>query len=129
MNLEKVLYCTLKNEGCTYGLLDDKIFLPESPYYALSLYKEYEEVIPLKDFSVQHLSKFVIKHMDKFESGLCLGTWVHQGKVYLDITQVFHKEYFALCEIQAQATDQIAAWDLETSALIPFDYDIEEALY
>lgn len=128
MKIEQVLYRTLKDGGCTYGLLDDKIFLPGSPYYALSLHKECEEIVPLKDFSVQDLTMYVAKHLDKFESGLCLGTWVNHGKVYMDISQLFHKEYFSLGEIQALATDQIAAWDLETSTIIPFDYDIEETL-
>lgn len=128
MKVEQVLYRTLKDGGCTYGLLDDKIFLPGSPYYALSLHKECEEIIPLKDFSVQDLTKFVAKHLDKFESGLCLGTWVNAGKVYLDITQLFHKDYFTLFEIKLSAVDQIAAWDLETSTLITFDYDIKETL-
>lgn len=128
MKLEQVLYRTLKDGGCTYILLDDKIILPGSPYYALSLHKECEEIIPLKDFSAQSLNTYVAKHLDKFESGLCLGTWVNHGKVYLDISQIFHKEYFSLSEIQAEATDQIAAWDLETSTLIPFDYDIEETI-
>lgn len=130
MNLEKVLYRTLKDGGCTYGLLDDKIFLPGSPYYALSLHKECEEIIPLKDFDSSDLAVYVVRYRDKFESGLCLGTWVDHGKVYLDITQVFHKEYYDLNNVRDLATDQIAAWDLETSTLIPFDYsyDIEETL-
>jgi hypothetical protein len=128
MKLEQVLYRTLKDGGCTYGLLDDKIFLPGSPYYALSLHKECEEVVPLKDFSVQDLTVYVARHLDKFESGLCLGTWVHEGKVYLDITQLFHKDYFTLYEIKAMGTDQIAVYDLETSELIYFDYDIKETL-
>lgn len=128
MNLEQVLYRTLKDGGCTYGLLDDKIFLPGSPYYALSLHKECEEIIPLRDFSVLDLAVYVARYRDKFESGLCLGTWVHEGRVYLDITQLFHKDYFTLFEIKLSAVDQIAAWDLETSTLITFDYDIKETL-
>ena len=126
MKVEQVLYRTLKNGGCTYGPLDDEIFLPGSPYYALSLHKDCEEVVPLKDFGVESIWGYAARHKDKFVSGFCLGTWVHEGNVYLDITQLFHKDYFTLSEIHAMNDDQIAAWDLETSELMYFDYDTEE---
>jgi hypothetical protein len=128
MKIEQVLYKTLKDGGCTFGPLDDQIFLPGSPYYALSLHKECEEVVHLKGFSVENIWQYLARHKEKFDLGLCLGTWVHEGKVFLDITQLFHKEYFTLSEIKSKAVDQIAAWDLETSTLIPFDYDTKETL-
>jgi len=128
MKKEQVLYRTLKDGGCTFGPIGDQIFLPGSPYYALSLHKECEEIIPLKEFSVESIWQYLARHKEKFDSGLCLGTWVHEGNVYLDITQLFHKDYFTLFEIKLRAVDQIAAWDLETSTLIPFDYDIKETI-
>lgn len=123
MNIEAIVYRTLKDDGCTYSPLEDHIFLPGSPYYALSLHKECEEIIPLSDFSVDKLWEYIAKHKDKFDEGLCLGTWLYAGKVYLDITQLFYKEYFTLHEVVAKSKDQLAAWDLETSRLISLNYE------
>ena len=107
---------TLLKNGCTYSLPRAELILPGYPYYSLSLHKDLEEIIPIEEFSIGRIKMFIIKNSELlWYSDVCVGTWVHEGNVYLDVSSLFSKEATTIEELKSLATDQIAAWDFELS--------------
>jgi hypothetical protein len=123
-----VLYRTLKDGGCTYSLVEDRILEKGERSYVMSIYPKKEFKIPLKDFNIYKLNQYVINNIGLLtQAGHVLGTWVHEEEVYLDVSVLFSKDSYLLEDLQLMSNHgQIAAWDLETSTLIPFDYDTKE---
>lgn len=115
---------TLQDGGVTYSL--EEGLLLGRPFYAISLHKELEEIIPKKEFNADKIKMFIIKN-DKilWEDIRAIGTWIYNDDVYLDVTTVFPKDGpCAVTEEElanlAYHNGQLAAWDLELNQEIKF---------
>lgn len=94
---------TLLNGGGTFG---DNI--PETGY--LVAREEPSLTIPLAEFNHESISGFTVP------DGCFLGTWVHDGQVYIDVTEHFVDLEEALCA--ARLGNQLAIWDIENEVEI-----------
>ena len=122
MNLKNLVDITLQHGGCTYDIQTGPV--GSIPYYALPIHKHLEERVPVTVFNEKDVKIFISKNIDELlVDDRCIGTWIHNGVVYLDVISIFSKEETNLEGLKAIATanQQIAAWDLETNTVISFE--------
>ncbi len=108
-NLQK-LYLNILNEGgSTYDTKNDMFI---SNGYAVSIHKEYEEVVNIDDFTTLTILKYYEKNYKVFKNdpNAYFGFWIDGNKVYLDISNV----YFDFNEAVALGKEnkQLAIYDL-----------------
>lgn len=83
----EIVKATLSQGGGTFGL-----FGQPKDGYAVAI-KGYEKQVDLKEFGVKHVLEFYHENRKILQNPeYHLGTWVHKGKVYLDISQVLKDE-------------------------------------
>ena len=118
--ISRIIGDTLSGKGgCTYSLSDGERIIFGSPFYALSLHKELEEIIPVEELNETHIKMFIIKNSELlWQPNVAIGTWVNEEQVYLDVTTLFSKHHTSLEQLRAMSTDQLAAWDMETNEVI-----------
>lgn len=111
-----IAYETLANDGYTIAL-DGKI--PTSGYM-VSCHKDKERVLEVADVKT-NLSLFIstiqwmmMEYKDILQyEGMYLGTWISEGKIYIDISTNVQSIYKA--NSLARDNDQIAFWSLGDS--------------
>lgn len=117
--INQIERATVVDGGCTYSLSAGEMILPGSPLYVISLHKAEEEIILLDDFDVTKIRMFIIKNSaELWQPNIAIGTWVHEGQVYLDIVSLFDKGQTGLEELHSISTDQLAAWDMDTNEVV-----------
>lgn len=122
--IELIEVKTHSEGGCTYSLMESRMLTAGEPLYLVSLHKELEEVYLLKEFSASDIRLFIISNSDLLWSpGMAIGTWVNEGKVYLDVTTVIDKRSCSVEDLKELVKDQIAGWDMETNEVIVFNND------
>ena len=94
MNLNKLIQLTLQNEGCSLSF-NSGIFNPNVGYF--SSYKDSEFKIKIEDFTEAKVRVLMIPYLIKNKELVktntsFIGTWVHEGLVYLDISKQFEHE-------------------------------------
>lgn len=121
MNLKNLVDVTLKTGGCTYDIQTGPV--DSIPYYALSIHKHLEWRVALHVFGEKHIKGFISSNTDHLlEDNRCIGTWISNNEVYIDVISLFCKDETNLegLEAIALANQQVAAWDLETNTIINF---------
>lgn len=81
--------------------------------YALSEHKEHEEIIPIADFTSQHVENFRTEHEELLaRPNSYIGGWFNEDNdtVYLDISTVLPERREAMA--RARGARQAAIWDL-----------------
>ncbi len=74
-----------KNGGFTYGMTVGG-FVTNG--YMVSTVKNAEQVVPVAELTEDIIAGYILDHLDELTtSGNCLGAWLHEGNVYLDISQ------------------------------------------
>lgn len=112
-NLNQFIQETTQNGGCTYSLFGG--YSPESGF-VVSILSD-QTTCKVNEFSPYLLGKFIKEHADKLsQSYNYLGSWIENGKVYLDVCEV-SKDKAAALKIAAQ-NNQIAIFDLSTKETI-----------
>ena len=108
--LYSVVEDTLANGGLTI-----KPFTGEKPSggYMVAL-EGFELKVPLSEFFTGVVADYIGEHAQKLMSNpaLCLGTWVHEGSVYLDLSENVGSLDKAL-EL-GRERNQLAVFNLET---------------
>lgn len=108
-NLQK-LYLNILNEGgATYDTKND-MFIDRG--YAVSIHKEYEEVVDVKDFTTLTILKYYEKNYKVFKNdpNARFGFWIDENKVYLDISNVYDSFHEAV--VLGKENNQKAIYDL-----------------
>ncbi len=109
MKYEKIIKETLKNNGGSFNVSKKKIKSPLKGY--MCSIKDIL-IIDKKDFNVKLLKSLVKKEFELLkENENFLGTWVDEGKVYIDISANFTDKEKALQV--AEENKQIAIFDLQ----------------
>jgi hypothetical protein len=91
--------------------------------FVLSLHKDREQVLDVKDIDVVELATYAAKNRDLLgQTDNYLGGWHNpaNGKVYLDVSTVVQSATDA--EHLARAAQQEAYFDLQTGTSVPIDY-------
>lgn len=113
---ESVYQGTLDNGGVTLALDGTS---PQTGY-AFSFDKSTEKVIPMQSFTPAHVEEFINNHMmDLQQPNRYIGTWVSDGEVYLDVSQVESDQ--SIARQLAQNANQKAYWDIDNSQEISLD--------
>jgi hypothetical protein len=124
-NLKDFLHATLENGGATFNLVTGE--LNPSVGYMVAL-GGHEKIIGSDTFSIPQLQYHIADYIkDKailLASGITddkkyLGTWIHDGKLYLDISINFIDKAMAV-EI-ATRSNQLAIWDCANAIEIKTD--------
>ena len=121
MNLKNLVDITLTKGGCTYDIQTGPV--DNIPYYALSIHKHLEAKVPVTVFNEKDVKIYISRNIDELlVDNRCIGTWVHNEEVYLDVISIFHKNDTNLegLKVIATANEQVAAWDLESNTIINF---------
>ena len=117
----KALDLTKKNGGVTINLNGD---MPTSGY-ALAEKKTTELSVPIEKFTQDTLDKYVQDHYNELNlPNRHLGTWVDNGKVYMDVSSVYKNFNEAMSK--AEQAQQLAIFDLdkfETHNLSDYEKD------
>ena len=97
------------HDGCTYNVHLCNML---SGGYAIAI-KGFEEQILLKEFDEEKIELFLKKNSSIFRANqdYCLGAWVNDGKVYLDISKVISS--YSAAHNYCVANNEIAFFDLE----------------
>ena len=125
MNLTDIVRVTKEKGGVSYSLYNND--MANTPNYALSIYKDKETIIPLDEFNDEYIKQFIFLNGDILhEENVMIGTWVHEGNVYLDIALLYPKDIFTSDVIKNIARDnkQLAYFDLETMQSI-YEHTLE----
>ena len=110
VGFDESVYAKIMDEGgCTISVSGSD----PSAGYAFSEYKQYEESIPIDEFSSQHVKRFRVKHEKLLaHPDHYIGGWFNKdnGEVYLDISTVLPERREAMA--RARGDGQTAIWDL-----------------
>ena len=82
--LKQLINVTKLNGGATYSPSKKKYM---SSGYAVAT-EGNEVVVPLASFNAVTVALYWLRHRRQLRGDNCLGTWVNDGKVYLDISEV-----------------------------------------
>ncbi len=106
------------NGGSTINLTTGK---PITEGFAVAISKDYEKVIPGDKLTKEQLDAYKSEHQDVLDADprRTIGTWVDNGKTYLDISTVLPTEKEAI-EVGKQ-NNQLAIFDLKTFTTIPIE--------
>lgn len=105
---------TKENGGVTINIKGD---IPTDGY-AYAPLKETEQVIPVEQFSPQHVNSFRELNKAALEDPRNhVGVWVDGGRVYLDVSRVGSRSRETITE--AQGANQLAVYDLGEGRTIP----------
>lgn len=97
---------TLADGGATVSLSGEP--LPDHGYLVSD---DGGETVALQDFTEETLQDFTRRHAYQLSgAGAYLGTWVHEGTVYLDVTRHWFGRDVALTHAAQQ--NQLAIWDV-----------------
>jgi len=112
--------------GPAYAKLLDQVRQPDGGFtvhtlsgdipktgYALSLHKDREQIVPMKELKLADLARFAVKNADLLSrKDHYFGAWHNpqDDKVYFDVSQVVHNA--AEAERLGRAADQLAYFDL-----------------
>ena len=113
MTTYDILNATITNGGCTYNVYTDTN-LANSPSYAVSMYPECEKIISLSSIVYTNLDSinlylYLNKELLRIPTN-SLGTWLDDGKVYLDIVRTIPDKGEALRI--AKDNNELAIFDL-----------------
>ena len=63
-----------------------------------------EQIIPLDKFTKAKVAQYIDNNIEALNRGFHLGTWVDEGKVYFDLSIVYHSlgSAWAACKINKQ---------------------------
>ena len=98
MDYKKIVQDTLSNGGYTNKAKEKNRFVVAV--------KGHEKIVDIKDFSETTIKQYVEENGQEF------GTWLYQGKVYLDKVETFENKEKAISE--AKKRKELAIFDLET---------------
>jgi hypothetical protein len=117
MNIvQQIVERTRKDGGCTYGLLEGRFVEAGEPFYSMSLDKNLEAIIVNHRFDEMEMRGYIENNIDRLlMGGHAVGTWMYEGRVYLDVVYLFKKDLYNELDLIEFASDQIAAWDFEFS--------------
>ena len=80
---------------------------------AVSPYPEHTKLVPLKDFSADHIAEYMVAKAAMLkDTANHVGAWVHEGNVFLDVV-IVAKNHAKAVEV-CKSKDQIAYFDLKT---------------
>lgn len=103
---------TIDNGGATYSVSRGE-FVRDG--YAVSIAKEIERIVPESGLwaLASEIVGYLLHNVAQFDDpAACLGTWVHEGNVYLDVSLVYSDKETALTV--GRENLQIAIFDLST---------------
>ena len=108
-NLINTIYDeTLKNNGASYNL--DNV-APTKGFMVATFGNEL--VINQKDFTKEILKNFIESKLELLQNkNYCVGTWMDDGKVYLDISENIKNKNKAI--FKGKINKQIAIFDLSS---------------
>lgn len=105
---------TLANGGVTINLAGQQ----PSSGYAFPPSKSSEVTVPVEQFTPDVIAQYISAHKRELEDpDNYLGTWIDNGLVYLDISQVLDDEQEAFK--RATDSNQIAMWDIANNVEVP----------
>lgn len=112
--LRQVVRATVEEGGCTYNTHGGR---PGPVTHGVACanpeHAQYERIVPLEEFNVAAVQRYLWEHTKRLkEEGVHLGTWLHEGNVYLDLTTVYRTLPAALQA--ARRTNQLAVFNLST---------------
>lgn len=115
---EDILRHTLKSGGLTYRLSTNS---QPNTGYAFSPNKGTEVKIPVGKITPRDIERYVEANRDALRKrGAHLGTWVHEGNVYLDVSHVGPSDESTIK--LAREAKQKAVFDLSSGEEIPTGY-------
>src|SRR5688572_15077982 len=121
---DKIVLHTLEHGGGTFLLPNMYPIHPHAKVWCLSLDDNRGIVVPIDDFHVtavavwllngnqDYINQWNSRHTN-YGSIKCVGTWVDEGNVYIDVTTVIAKDDMSLdaaLEL-GRANNQRAIWD------------------
>lgn len=109
-----------ENGGCSWNMLNGD--MGGKPFCVVSVYRERELIIDGETIEPAQVNSFIGKNRDVlFKAGHVMGTWVEDGKSYLDVSVLVgsREEAQELCMLHGQ----LAYFDLETFETIESGYD------
>lgn len=109
-----------ENGGCSWSMFNGD--MGGKPFCVVSVYRERELVIDGATIEPAQVNSFIGKNRDVlFKADHVMGTWVEDGKSYLDVSVLVgsREEAQELCMLHGQ----IAYFDLETFETIESGYD------
>lgn len=109
MNLKQFVKDTLKNGGATFNIVNGT-YNPNKGY--MVALQGHELQVPISQFNQKVLADYITDKSDTLLSGQItnnyLGSWVHEGIVYLDCSTLIDNLDIAI-DI-AKSSDQLAIW-------------------
>lgn len=137
MNPKTIIETTLRNRGGNFTFDGDVVSFTQGYMVAA---EGYEHVCTLHDFKkgsiVTQYMQYVREHVEygtypedtynPVKNGFVIGTWMHQGKVYLDVSQNVGPNYLWATEEEwlnialetARERNQLAIWDCKNNCEI-----------
>lgn len=108
MNVKRFFNNTISNGGATFSVEQNQY---KTGGYAVATSGN-EVVIPLDRFNQMSIVKYIDRFRHKLGGNFCLGSWVNDGKVYLDISEIETQQETAV--IKAKQRNQLAIFNLDT---------------
>jgi len=110
LNLDNIIDLTVKNNGGTFNL--HNIDISTTTGYVVAI-KGFEKIVAIDNFNKSAISEYIEENLPVFLQypEAHLGTWVHEGNVYLDISKVYQNENIAISIAKQQG--EIAIFNLE----------------
>jgi hypothetical protein len=110
---QSVLDATLRDGGATFTVNGSQ---SGAPLYAVSIYPEREQII--RDVpTLDDITRYLDANADLISERNAVGTWMHDGKCYLDISRLVPTESEALA--LGARYGQLAVFNLATFDEIP----------
>lgn len=112
-----IVRATIEHGGCTYNTHPRRGGNPAPVTHGVACanpeHAQHEKIVPLEEFNLAAVQLYLWEHVQILrEDGVHLGTWVNDGKVYLDLTTVYRTQEEALQA--ARETNQLAVFNIFT---------------